>query len=157
MSIHRFTARPCRECPAEVLVGAIADWLLSPDRFRHGEADKEAKHPGRCVLCGGPTHDAFILRLDGEVKGVPPGSPHLPKLLEAWRGAHDPKITDATGREWRINPVFVCEEAMGTKPCLFSYAEVEVRRRKRDAAKRADAAERAAHVIPCAPRTKSSI
>lgn len=155
-NLYRFTARPCSECPDAVLIAAIADWLMSPERFRHGEAEKDAKTPGRCLLCGAPTRDAFAIMSDGEVKGVAPTSQHMPRFLEAWRASDDPKVTDATGRTWRMFPVFFCDSATKPNPCLFSRAEVETRRRKREAMKQAEEAERASYAAP-APKTKTSL
>lgn len=155
-NLYRFTARPCSECPDAVLIAAIADWLMSPERFRHGEAEKDAKHPGRCLLCGAPTRDAFVIMSEGEVKGLQPSSPHLGKALDAWRASDDPRMVDATGRRWGLFPVFFCESATKPNPCLFSRAEVETRRRKREAMRQAEEAERQAHAAP-APKTKTSL
>ncbi len=142
-----FLTRRCEECPPDMLVAAVADWLMSQERMRFlHETPRDKLAPGTCMLCGGRTSEAFVLRREAEpTRNVEAGTPAAAAILRHWQAGDT--YADKTGATWGIVPLFFCERAMqgptrsqATGALIarhdpFSRAEAEVRRRNREAAR----------------------
>lgn len=162
--LHRFTASPCRELPAQVLVNAIADWLVSPERMRlHKDTDRAATFPGRCLLCGDQLPVAFYVSSGAEIREVAPASKHYQNVHSRWAGAQlSPEFEGTDGKKWAVHAVQFCNAAAAgptranpDAPDLYELARTEIRRREREAEAREKAAARQ-HEQPSV-RTKTSV